>query len=46
MYALRLELGVFPPGREVNRGRRRSVSFRLSGLQACDRASRQIVWWE
>jgi hypothetical protein len=31
---------VFPPGREVSRGRRRSVSSRLSSLQACDLANR------
>jgi hypothetical protein len=37
-----LELVVFPRGREVSRGRRRSVSSRLSGLRACGLASRRI----
>jgi hypothetical protein len=41
-YAPQLELAVFPPGREASRGRRRSVSSRLSGLRACGLASRQI----
>jgi hypothetical protein len=31
---------VFPPGREVSRGRQRNVSSRLSGLQACGLANR------
>jgi hypothetical protein len=41
-YAPRLGPAVFPSGREVSRGRQRSMSCRMLGLRACDRASRRI----
>jgi hypothetical protein len=34
---------VFPPGKEASRGRRHSVSSRLSGQRACGLASVDVI---